>query len=138
MDKTVSHKPMKLRGKREVKRARPTARIHFRGNTNNLFITLTDMKNRVLYTRSTGTCTGETNKSRKRTNLVIEQMKDEIIHKLQTAHKKSVQIILRTRKRRLLRPFLSYLYTSAIRVTSMLDRCKIPHNGIRASAKPRK
>lgn len=123
---------------RKIKRIRATVRIHFRSNTNNLFITLTDMKNKVLYTRSTGTCTGETNKRRKRTNLVVEQMTDEIIHKLTLAQKKSVQIILRTRKRRLLRPFLSYLYTSAIKVTSMLDRCKIPHNGIRGSAKPRK
>ena len=123
---------------RKIKRIRATARIHFRSNTNNLFITLTDMKNQVLYTRSTGTCTGETNKRRKRTNLVVEQMTDEIIQKLTLAQRKSVQIILRTRKRRLLRPFLSYLYTSAIKVTSMLDRCKIPHNGIRGSAKPRK
>lgn len=123
---------------RKIKKIRATARIHFRSNTNNLFITLTDMKNKVLYTRSTGTCTGETNKRRKRTNLVVEQMTDEIIQKLTLAQKKSVQIILRTRKRRLLRPFLSYLYTSAIKVTSMLDRCKIPHNGIRGSAKPRK
>ena len=123
---------------RKIKRIRATARIHFRSNTNNLFITLTDMKNKVLYTRTTGTCTGETNKRRKRTNLVVEQMTDEIIQKLTLAQRKSVQIILRTRKRRLLRPFLSYLYTSAIKVTSMLDRCKIPHNGIRGSAKPRK
>lgn len=123
---------------KKIKRIRATARIHFRSNTNNLFITLTDMKNKVLYTRSTGTCTGETNKRRKRTNLVVEQMTDEIIQKLTLAQRKSVQIILRTRKRRLLRPFLSYLYTSAVRVTSMLDRCKIPHNGIRGSAKPRK
>lgn len=123
---------------RKAKRIRATARIHFRSNTNNLFLTLTDMKNQVLYTRTTGTCTGETNKRRKRTNLVVEQMTDEIIQKLTLAKKKSVQIILRSRKRRLLRPFLSYLYTSTIKVTSMLDRCKIPHNGIRGSAKPRK
>lgn len=123
---------------KKIKRIRATARIHFRSNTNNLFITLTDMKNKVLYTRSTGTCTGETNKRRKRTNLVVEQMTDEIIQKLTQPQRKSVQVILRTRKRRLLRAFLSYLYTSAIRVTSMLDRCKIPHNGIRGSAKPRK
>lgn len=123
---------------KKIKRIRATARIHFRSNTNNLFITLTDMKNKVLYTRSTGTCTGETNKRRKRTNLVVEQMTDEIIRKLTLAQKKNVQIVLRTRKRRLLRPFLTYIYTSAIKITSMLYRCKIPHNGIRGSAKPRK
>lgn len=114
------------------------ARIHIRASVNNLFITLTTMGNRVIYTRSTGTCTSQTNKRRKRTNIVIEHMANEIVNKLRQVRINKIQILLRTRKRKLLRPFLSYLNTSGMRVTSILDRCKIAHNGIRAPAKPRK
>ena len=115
-----------------------TARIHFRANVNNLFLTLTDIKNCVIYTRSTGMCTQEKNKRQQLSPLVIKLMVGDIAKKIFKLKIARVEIIIRTRARRLFKNFMSYIRQNRIQISNITDKRRLPHNGVRGKARTRK
>ena len=115
-----------------------TAKIHFRANVNNLFLTLTDIKNKVIYTRSTGMCTQEKNKRQQLSPLVIKTMVSDIAKKIYRLKIKCVEIVIRTRARRLFKNFMSYMRQNRVQIFSIVDKRRLPHNGVRGKARTRK
>ena len=114
------------------------AKIHFRANVNNLFLTLTDIKNNVIYTRSTGMCTQEKNKRQQLAPLVIKTMVNDIARKIYRLKIARVEIIIRTRARRLFKSFMSYIRQNRIQIVNITDQRRLPHNGVRGKARTRK
>lgn len=114
------------------------AKIHFRANVNNLFLTLTDLKNRVVYTRSTGMCTQEKNKRQQLAPLVIKTMVNDMAKKIYRLKITRVEIIIRTRARRLFKNFMLYIRQNRIQISNIIDKRRMPHNGVRGKARTRK
>lgn len=114
------------------------AKIHFRANVNNLFLTLTDIANRVIYTRSTGMCTQEKNKRQQLSPLVIKTMVSDIAKRIYKLKITRVEIIIRTRARRLFKNFMSYIRQNRIQIINITDKRRLPHNGVRGKARTRK
>ena len=117
---------------------KPMAKIHFRANTNNLFLTLTDTNDRVIFTRSTGMCTQEKNKRQQLSPLVIKIMVSDIARKMYKLKIARVEIVIRTRARRLFKNFMSYVRQNRMQVISIVDKRRLPHNGVRGKARTRK
>lgn len=114
------------------------AKIHFRANINNLFLTLTDVKDNVIYTRSTGMCTQEKNKRQQLSPLVIKTMVNDLSKKIYKLKIVSVEIVIRTRARRLFKNFMLYMRQNRISISSITDKRRLPHNGVRGKARTRK
>lgn len=114
------------------------AKIHFRANVNNLFLTLTDYKDRVIYTRSTGMCTQEKNKRQQLSPLVIKTMVSDIAKKIFKLKIVYIEIVIRTRARRLFKNFMLYIRQNRIQVSNITDKRRLPHNGVRGKARTRK
>jgi len=114
------------------------AKIHFRANVNNLFLTLTDYKDRVIYTRSTGMCTQEKNKRQQLSPLVIKTMVNDMAKKIFKLKFVCIEIVIRTRARRLFKNFMLYIRQNRIQVSNITDKRRLPHNGVRGKARTRK
>lgn len=73
------------------------ARLYFRHTINNVFLTLTDLNNKVIYTRSTGMCLDAKNKRERLSLLAIEYMADDIAIKIRTLKINKVEILVRSK-----------------------------------------
>lgn len=114
------------------------ARLHFRHTTNNIYLTLTDINDRVLYTRSTGMHTEAKNKKERVCVPVFESMTTAIVKKLNLLKINKLQIIMRSRLRRYFVTMLKLLVQYGIKIVKMFNIPYIPHNGVRGRKQRRK
>jgi ribosomal protein S11 len=114
------------------------ARLHFRHTTSNIYLTLTDINDRILYTRSTGMQTEAKNKRERVCIPVFELMTTAIVNKLNLLKINKLQIIMRSRLRRYFVTMLRLLVQYGIKIVKMFNIPYIPHNGVRGKKQRRK
>ena len=108
------------------------ARLHFRHTLNNLFLTLTDLNDKVIYTRSTGVCLDVKNKRERFSVLAVEYMAEDIAVKIKQLKIKEIEILVRSKWRKYLQAMLTQFMHYRIAISKLIDLRMFPHNGVRA------
>jgi ribosomal protein S11 len=113
-------------------------RIYLRKSFTNIFFTVTDLRNRVIYTLSGGMCSEKNNRRSKVIPFIVEAMSKKIIKVFRTLHISLVQLILKTSLRAHLRILVYRLSKANFKISSILDRRIAAHNGVRARSLKRR
>ena len=109
-----------------------TAKIYLRKTWSNIFLTLTDLKNRVIICKTSGNCKVSNSKRRKKIAMAIEKIIKHLYDEsLLLFNIKNIEIILKMRVRSHLYTLIKRLKYYKINIISIISRKKIAHNGIR-------
>ena len=109
-----------------------TAKIYLRKTWSNIFLTLTDLKNRVIICKTSGNCKVSNSKRRKKIAMSIEKIIKHLYDEsLLLFNIKNIEIILKMRVRSHLYTLIKRLKYYKINIISIISRKKIAHNGIR-------
>lgn len=109
-----------------------TAKIYLRKTWSNIFLTLTDLKNKVIICKTSGNCKISDSKRRKKIAMAIETiMKYLYDESISLFNIKNIEIILKMRVRSHLYTLIKRLKYYKINILSIISRKKMAHNGIR-------
>jgi ribosomal protein S11 len=117
---------------------RRQVRIYLRKSFTNIFFTVTDLRNKVIYTLSGGMCSDKNNRRSKIIPFIVEAMSKKIIKVFRALNISLVQLILKTSLRAHLRVLVYRLSKANFHVSSILDRRIAAHNGVRARSLKRR
>jgi small subunit ribosomal protein S11 len=106
------------------------ARLHFRRTHNNIFVTLTDLSNKVVATMSGGRCFIG-NKRPKKAPQVLEPMVSRLLSFFKQHGLNSFEIWLKSTFSWHVQILLKELSLQNFHILSILDKRIIPHNGVR-------
>ena len=112
------------------------ARLHFRRTHNNIFVTLTDLLNRVIATMSGGRCF-HGNKRPKKAPQVLEPIVSLLLPCFRRYELQSFEIWLKSRFSWHVQILLKELSLRNLAVLSIVDKRVVAHNGVRGR-KPRR
>ena len=65
-------------------------------------------------------------------------MVNDISKKIYRLKINRIEIVMRTRARRLFRNFMSYMRQNRVQICNITDKRRLPHNGVRGKARTRK
>lgn len=112
------------------------ARLHFRKSHNNIFVTLTDLLNKVVATMSGGRCFSGNKRPKK-----APQVLEPIVYSLDPSFKqhklRSFEIWLKSPFSWHVQILLKELSLRNLSVVAIVDKRLVPHNGVRGR-KPRR
>jgi len=117
-------------------RTSPRARLHFRQTHSNLFVTLTDLSNKVVSTMSGGRCFSG-NKRPKKAPQALEPMVAGLVPCFKQYRLKACEIWLKSPYNWHVQMLLKELSVHELSVFSIEDKCVAAHNGVRGR-KPRR
>jgi ribosomal protein S11 len=109
-------------------------RLFFRKTFTNIFITLADLHNRVVFSLSAGMCSEKNNRRNKVAPFIIEAMALKLIQILRSFKIVALAIIMRSSLRSHLRILISKLSKFNYKITAINDRRIVAHNGVRGRA----
>lgn len=138
-------KGKKLKFKGNVRRAPATRfffkssqglkmRLFFRRSFTNIFITLTDLRNKVVFSLSAGMCTEKNNRRTKVAPFIVETMALKLVQVLQKFKIVALIVIMRSSLRSHLRILVSKLVKYNYKILSISDRRIVAHNGVRGKS----
>lgn len=107
------------------------AKIYLRKTWSNIFLTLTDIKNKVIICKTSGTSKVSDNKRRKKVSQAIEKIMIYIKYYLTLYKIKNISIILKMRVKSHLYVLIKRLKYYNINIINIISKKNIPHNGIR-------
>lgn len=109
-----------------------TAKIYLRKTWSNIFLTLTDLKNKVVICKTSGNCKISDSKRRKKIAMAIETiMKYLYDESISLFNIKNIEIILKMKVRSHLYTLIKRLKYYKINILSIISKKKMAHNGIR-------
>jgi len=114
------------------------ARLHFRKSFTNIFLTLTDLRNKVIYALSAGQCAQNNNRRQKTAPFVMEAMTNKINKVLRNFRITSLEIIVKSTLRVHIRILVHRLGLANYIISAILDRRLVAHNGVRSRAPKRR
>lgn len=114
------------------------AKLFLRKSFTNIFLTLTDLRERVIYTLSGGMCALKNNKREKLAPFIVEVMTKKILEILNKFKIRNIEIIVRSFFRVHLRVLVYQLVRNNFIINVIKDRRIVPHNGVRGRALKRR
>ena len=109
-----------------------TAKIYLRKTWSNIFITLCDLKNKVIICKTSGNSKISDSKRRKKIAMAIETIMKYLYNEtILLFNIRNIEIILKMRVRSHLYTLIKRLKYYKINIISIITRKKIAHNGIR-------
>lgn len=107
------------------------ANIYIRKTYTNIFITLTDLNNKVIICQTSGSSDIYTNKRRKRIAQAVEKIMINIYHYIKLHKITHIHVILKMKIKSHVYTLLSKLHYYGIFVLSICSKRLVAHNGIK-------
>lgn len=109
-----------------------TAKIYLRKTWSNIFITLCDLKNKVIICKTSGNSKISDSKRRKKIAMAIETIMKYLYNEtILLFNIRNIEIILKMRVRSHLYTLIKRLKYYKINIISIISKKKVAHNGIR-------
>lgn len=109
-----------------------TAKIYLRKGWSNIFLTLTDLNNKVIICKTSGNSKISESKRRKKIAMAIEIIMKYLYNEtILLFNIRNIEIILKMRVRSHLYTLIKRLKYYKINIVSIISKKKIAHNGIR-------
>jgi ribosomal protein S11 len=115
-----------------------SAKIHIKKSFSNIFITLTDLHDKVIICYSSGSAMAVVSKKQKSSPYAVEAIVKKLLLHLRLYNIKSLQIILRLKVSSHVYFLIKELNFYGFTVSNILERKCLPHNGVRSRKAPRK
>jgi len=115
-----------------------SAKIHIKKSFSNIFITLTDLQDKVIICYSSGSAMAAASKKQKTSPYAVEAIVKKLLLYLRLYNIKSLQIILRLRVSSHVYFLIKELNFYGFTISNILERKRLPHNGVRSRKAPRK
>jgi len=114
------------------KKKNKIAKIYIKRTYTNIFITLTDLNNKVIICKTSGSSDNSIfNKRRKKIPQAIEKIIFKINNYLKLYNITNIHLILKMRIKSHVYTLLSKLYSYGIKISSITSKRLIAHNGVK-------
>lgn len=110
--------------------------IFLRGSPANIIVTLTDLNYKVIFSCSSGSIEGT--KKFRRSVYVLEPLFLKLLIPLRHHRVSFLDIMLRMRVGSHVFSFIKECSSHGFKVTRLIERYNLPHNGVRSRRRPRK
>lgn len=110
------------------------AKLYIRKTFSNIFITITDLNDKVIICRSSGSSDTSNNKRRKTIAQAVERIVYYIVKFLNLYNIKYLHLILKMRIKAHVFTLLTRLNYYGFEILSIISRRKIAHNGVRGKS----
>lgn len=114
------------------------ANVLLRCTRANTFLTLTDIKNQVIISKSAGSCGIIGRKKKKISPYVIESMVNYLTPYLRLYNIKQLNLIFKSKSRSFFPFLIKNLHMNGLTINDCFDRYRVAHNGVRLGKAPRK
>jgi ribosomal protein S11 len=115
-----------------------TAHLYMRKTFSNVFLTLTDLNDKVIICRSSGSSGIWRLKKRKASPYALERIVSKLNYHFRFFRIKSLKVFIKMRLNNFSHHLLRYLEPCGIQVVSFKRSICVPHNGMRGPRLPRK
>jgi ribosomal protein S11 len=114
------------------------ARLHMKKSFSNIFITVTDLNNLVIFCATSGSADPSFSKKKKRSPHAVEAICRQLVAYLRFHKIKILELVLKLRVSAHVYTLLKELKFYGFIVSKIIERYRLPHNGVRKRRKPRK
>jgi ribosomal protein S11 len=118
--------------------AEKSAKIHIKKSFSNIFITLTDLHDKVIICYSSGSSMEIVSKRQKSSPYAVESIVKKLLFYLRLYKIKSLQIILKLKVSSHVFFLIKELNFYGFTISSIFEKKCLPHNGVRSRKLPRK
>jgi len=108
-----------------------TAKIYIRRTYTNVFVTLTDLNNKVVICKTSGSSDAIYNKRRKKIAQAVEKIALKLNQYLKLYEITNIHLVLKMRIKAHVYTLLSKLHTYGLFILTMTSRRLIAHNGVK-------
>lgn len=108
-----------------------TAKIYIKRTYSNVFVTLTDLQNKVVVCKTSGSSDSITTKRRKKIAQAVEKIASKINQYLKLYNITKIHLVLKMRIKAHVYTLLSKLHTYGLFILTMTSRRLIAHNGVK-------
>jgi ribosomal protein S11 len=115
-----------------------SAKIHIKKSFSNIFITLTDLNDKVIICYSSGSSMAIVSKKQKASPYAVEAIVKKLLLYLRLYNIKNLQIILKLKVSSHVFFLIKELNFYGFTISNIFEKKSIPHNGVRSRKAPRK